>query len=99
MIFGCVAAVNAQQKASDRTFAEEMRKVNEKKAARYAFISKMRASAPVENPVAAPANLNINPEPGTRINPVPPAPNQAPANLKASQQPMRIPKKPVVMQQ
>ena len=94
MIFGCVAAVNAQQKASDRTFAEEMRKVNEKKAARYAFISKMRASAPAENPVPAPANLNS----GTRINPGPSAPNQGPANLKASQQPMRISKNPVVIQ-
>ena len=99
MLIGCASAVNAQQKASDRTFAEEMRKVNEKKAARYAFISRMRQSTPIENPVAAPVNLNMNPEPGTRINPAPSAPNPAPVNLKASQQPMRISKKPVVIQQ
>jgi hypothetical protein len=101
MIFVCTSAVNAQQKPSDRTLEEEMKKVNEKRAARYIYISKMRQSTPVENQGATPADqkIDINTDTKTTVNPGPATTNQASANLKPSQQPMRIPKKPVVIKQ
>ena len=99
MLFVCTATINAQQKASDRSFEEEMKKVNEKKAARYAFISKMKQSTPVENNFTIPADQKINTETKTTVNPGPATTNQAPANLKPSQQPMKIPKKPAVIKQ
>jgi hypothetical protein len=99
MFLVCTVVVNGQQKASDRTFEEEMKKVNEKRAARNVFINRMRQSTPVENPVTTPANQKINTEARTTVNPVPATTNQAPSNLKPSQQPMRIPKKPAVIKQ
>lgn len=99
MFLVCTVAVNAQQKASDRTLAEEMKKVNEKRAERNAFINRMRQSTPVENPVAMPADQKINTEAGPAVNPVPATTNQAPPNLKASQKPIRAPKKPAVIKQ
>ena len=95
----CAVAVNAQQKPSDRTLEEEMKKVNEKRAARTVFINRMRQSTPVENPVATPANQKINMEAKATVNPGSPTTNQASPNLKPSQQPMRIPKKPAVLKQ
>ena len=97
MFFACTVAVNAQQKASDISFEEEMKKINEKKAARYAFINRMRQSTPVENQVATPADQRINADTKTTVNPGPAPTNQTPANLKPSQQTRRIPKKPVVI--
>jgi hypothetical protein len=99
MFLACTATVNAQQKASDRSFDEEVKKVNEKRAARNAFISKMRQSTPIENNLATPSNQNINTDTRTTVNPGPAATNQVPANLKPSQQPMKIPKKPAVIKQ
>src|SRR5687767_7817417 len=97
MFFACTVAVNAQQKASDRSFDEELKKVNEKRAARNAFISKMRQSTPVENNFATPADHKVNTDTKTTVNPAPATTNQA--NLKPSQQPMKIPKKPAVIKQ
>src|SRR5688500_7032673 len=99
MFLASTVTVNAQQKASDRKCEEEMKKVNEKKAARYAFISKMKQSTPVENNFATPADQKINTDTKTTVNPGPATTNQAPANLKPSQQPMKIPKKPAVKKQ
>jgi uncharacterized membrane protein len=99
MFLVCTVAVNAQQKASDRTLEEEMKKVNEKRAARTIFINRMRQSTPVENQVATPADQKINTEASTTVNPGPATTNQASSNLKPSQQPMRIPKKPAVIKQ
>jgi len=100
MFLVCTVAVNAQQKASERSFEEMVKKINEKRAARNAFISKMRQSTPVENQVATPANQNINTDTRTTVNPTPVTTNQAPANLKPSQQqPVRILKKPAVIKQ
>jgi hypothetical protein len=99
MFLACTVAVNAQQKASDRKFEEEVKKVNEKRAARNAFISKMRQSTPIENNFATPSNQSINTDTRTTVNPGPATTNQAPANLKPSQQPMKIPKKPAVIKQ
>lgn len=96
MILVGTAAVNAQQKkASDRTFEEEMKKVNEKKAARYNYINKIRQSTPVESQAPRPADQNINASAPASGNSIPATANQAPANLKPSQQVMRVPKRPV----
>lgn len=90
------ATVNAQQKkASDRTFEEEMKKVNEKRAARYNYINKIRQSTPVESQAPRPADQNINTGAPAAGNYIPATANHAPANLKPSQQVMRAPKKPV----
>lgn len=97
IFFACTVAVNAQQKASDRTLEEEMKKVNEKKAARYTFISKMKQSTPVENNFATPADQKINTDTKATGNPGSATNNQAPANLKPSQLSMKIPKKPAVI--
>jgi|SRR5688572_11385311 hypothetical protein len=98
MFLVCTVVVNGQQKASDRTFEEEVKKVNEKRAARNVFINRMRQSTPVENPVATPADQKIT-EARTIVTSGPATTNQAPSNLKPSQQPMRIPKKPAVIKQ
>ena len=96
MILVGTVAVNAQQKkASDRTFEEEMKKVNEKRAARYNYINKMRQSTPVENQAPGPTDQNINTGAPATGNSIPATVNQAPANLKPSQQVMRAPKRPV----
>ena len=96
MILIGTTAVNAQQKkASDKTFEEEMKKVNDKRAARYNYINKIRQSTPVENQAPGPADQNINAGTPATGNSIPAAANQAPANLKPSQQVMRAPKKPV----
>lgn len=99
MFFACTVAVNAQQKASDRTFEEEMKKVNEKRAARNAFINRMRQSTPAENHVATPADQKINTDTKATVNPGPATTNPAPANLKPSQQRMKILRKPAVIKQ
>ncbi|MFC0774126.1 hypothetical protein [Terrimonas alba] len=94
MILAGTVALNAQQKkASDVTFEEEMKKVNEKRAARYNYINKIRQSTPAENQAQRPADQNINTGAGTASNSAPAAANQVPANLKPSQQVMRAPKK------
>ncbi|WP_276503135.1 hypothetical protein [Terrimonas pollutisoli] len=96
IILAGTIAVNAQQKkASDITFEEEMKKVNEKRAARYNYINKIRQSTPVESQAPRPADQNINTGAGTASTSAPSAANQAPANLKPSQQVMRAPKKPL----
>jgi hypothetical protein len=99
MFLVCTVAVNAQQKASERSFEEMVRKANEKRAARNVFISKMRQSTPAENPVAIPAGQKTNTEASIPVNPVPATTNQAPSNLKPSQQPMKISRKPAVIKQ
>jgi len=99
MFLVCTVVVNGQQKASDRTFEEEMKKVNEKRAARNAFINRMRQSTPVENQIATGADQKVNTDTKTTVNPGPATTNQAPANLKPSQQPMKIPKKPAIVRQ
>ena len=98
MILAGTVALNAQQKkASDRSFEEEMKKVNEKRAARYNYINKIRQSTPAESQAPGSASQNIDGGAGTGSNsvPSPSAANQAPANLKPSQQVMRAPKKPL----
>lgn len=96
MILAGTAAVNAQQKkASDRTFEEEMKKVNEKRTARYDYINKIRQSTPVESQAPRPADQNISAGAGTTVNSIPATTNQTPTNLKPSQQVMRAPKKPL----
>ena len=89
MFLVCTVVVNAQQKPSDRSFKEELKKVNEKKAARNVFINKMQQSTP--------ADQKTNTGARTTFNPVPATTNQALPNMKPSQQLMRIPQKPVVL--
>lgn len=98
MIRVCNITLNAQQKPSSRDMMEERKKFNEKKAARNAYVSKMRASMPIESH-ATPATPALNQQSGTGGNPGSATTNPTPANLKPSQQPMKIPKKPTVIKQ
>jgi hypothetical protein len=94
MIFAGTTALNAQQKASDSPYNEELRKANEKKVARNAIISRMRQSTPAENNHSTPATGQpIHTETNAAENPRPATANPAPVNLKPSQQVMTVPKR------
>lgn len=96
--FVCATTANAQKKASDITYAEALKKTNEKKAIRAYYINKMQQSIPPPaSQAVAPVNQTINPGSQATVNSIPPAKtSQAPAatGLKTSQQPVSVPKKP-----
>ncbi|HEX7846134.1 MAG TPA: hypothetical protein VF476_10075 [Chitinophagaceae bacterium] len=65
MVTGFASVINAQQKPSERSFADEVRKVQEKKAARNRLVNQQPQSGTTQ-PAVAPA-------------PVAPAPNDKPS--------------------
>ena len=100
IIFVCSFAVNAQQKPSDKSLAEEMKIINAKKAARNAFIRKMQQSTPADDSqVTIDANQRINADTKKTGNNKPSTTNNQPERTNPSQQPIRIPKKPVLVRQ
>ncbi len=100
IIFVCSFAVNAQQKPSDKSLAEEMKIINAKKAARNDFIRKMQQSTPVDdNQVSVKADQKINADTKTPENNKTLTTNNLPIRIIPSQQPIRIPKKPVLLRQ
>ena len=100
IIFVCSFAVNAQQKPSDKSLAEEMKIINAKKAARNEFIRKMKQSTPTDdNQVTIDAHQKINADTKTTVNNKTPTINNQPRRINPSQQRIRIPKKPVLVRQ
>jgi len=98
VIFVCSFAVNAQQKPSDKSFAEVMKMINAKKAARNDFILKLQQSTPTDNDqVTIDANQKINADTKTTVNTKTSKTNDQPIRTKPSQQPIKIPKKPVLI--
>jgi hypothetical protein len=98
VIFVCSIAVNAQQKPSDKCFAEAMKLINAKKAARTDFIRKMHQSTPEDNnQVTVDTDQKINADTKTTGNNKTPTTNNLPITINPSQQPIRIPKKPVLL--
>ena len=87
MILVCSISVNAQQKQkpSDRDFKEEIRKANEKRAARNNYVNKIRQSTPAESQTPIPTSQDMNA--GVSL---PATTNPSPVNLKPSQQAMMI---------
>ena len=96
MILACSISANAQQKQkpSDRDFKEEIRKANEKRAARNNYVNKIRQSTPAESQAPKPAGQDINT--GAAL---PATIKQSPANVKPSQQAMIIPAKRTAVKQ
>ena len=100
MIVVCSFAVNAQQKPSDKSLAEEMKIINAKKAARNDLIRKMQQSTPKDdNQVTADADQKINADTKKTVNNKTTTTNNQPIKINASQQPIKIPKKPVLVRQ
>ena len=98
VIFVCSFAVNAQQKPSDKSFAEVMKMINAKKAARNDFILKLQQSTPTDNDqVTIDANQKINADTKTTVNTKTSTTNDQPISTKPSQQPIKIPRKPVLI--
>ena len=97
----CSFAVNAQQKPSDKSLAEELKIINAKKAARNDFIRKMQQSTPKDdNQATIDADQKINADTKSTVNNKPSTTNNQPIRINPSQQPIRIPKKkPVLVSQ
>src|SRR4030095_13801533 len=87
VIFVCSIAVNAQQKPSDKSFAEAMKLINAKKAARNDFIRKLQQSTPADNnQVNIDANQKINTDTKTTVNNKTSTTTDQPIGTKPSQQ-------------